>query len=328
MPQKLIKSLVVLIGLSSCSNDSNGEANIIVEGKKLSSITHIEYSYLYEDLAPTRTHTTTYYFTENNITSISESTFHYWHEDPEKNSTSSTEYTFSYNNDQKLVHVIAQHEHLDYSATQIYTFEYNPENKLKKATYSSGEDFLIEQIYSYADQNVSIKYKRLYYNDDWGELSVVDWYIDPEQINFKSAYRGNLFYNLSDGEPNFNPSSNELFDLGVYTNGNLRYSLINGEIHEEYKYVDIKIPDDFPKIYLEEYLPILSFNSHIYTIAEGTPKSYISYNNHYIDKIIDTNSNNFIVKTYTTTLSADNYPLNIKIDNGSRKIKDITYSYD
>ena len=146
MPFKPLKTLFVLICLSSCSNESNNEINIIVEGKKLSTITQIEYSYLYEGLPPTRTHTTTYYFANNNITSISESTFHYWHEEPEKNSTSTTEYTLSYNDEQKLIHVNAQHDHLDYSATQTYTFEYNTENKLKRATFSSGEDFLLRTL--------------------------------------------------------------------------------------------------------------------------------------------------------------------------------------
>lgn len=107
MQQKLFMTLSVLICLCSCSNESNNDDSIMIKGKRLSVITQIENSYLYEGLPPTRTHTTTYYFSNNNITSISESTFHYWHEEPEKNSTSTTEYTLSYNDEQKLIHVNA-----------------------------------------------------------------------------------------------------------------------------------------------------------------------------------------------------------------------------
>ena len=319
--------LFILLMLFSCSDESFEGSSLVIEGKELKSITQIEYVYLYVGLPPTRTHTTTYSFSNKNVVAINQTTFHYWHDEPERNSTAYADFTLNYNGNNQLINIIAEHEHLDYSASQTYDFEYQ-ENRLYKAFYRSGNDFLFERTYTYDGNFVTIKYNNYYYLDQQGEIAIYDWYIDQDQINFKNSYRGNIFYALADGEPNFNPPQNTLNDLGIYSDGNFRQSLIGDELFEEYQYSSIKIPEDFPKIYLDEYLPLYSWNTNLYTIAEGVRKSYLSYNTNYIEQIIPSNPLITTVKTYNYLLSKDNYPLNLKIYDGDRIMKDVTYNYE
>ena len=318
MNYRLFVLFSTLFFLVSCSNE---EENIVVEGKSLTSITHIFYKYVIWEQPATTTHTTNYMFNDNKIDVVYNSVFHYRHEEPEKSYTGYEESIFSYDLKNRLIKV-AQERYADndltYTNFNTIEFDYYEDDKIKNLIRKDGSGALrIKNYFVY--QNNTIENKEEYYEDgDMISYYEKIFHTDSNQRIYRQTHKGPIFDSTDQ-----NSLTEYTQEASFDEEGNVYRTFFYGSPSTEYEYTDIKIPSDLPDI----NLPF--FNSIPYDILLGQFDQIVeSYNTNYINSIIPLEPTNPYTIIYKNSLSKDNYPLRIEIFSNDRIRSETIYKYE
>lgn len=320
MNYRLLKLLVVLLICTSCSKDALQGENTIIEGKELSSITHVFYNYLYTDQPATRTYTTNYVFSNNRIATISTSVFHYFQEDPSLNHTDNIESTLSYDDRNNVINV----EKVYYNSgtltsTCFYAFDYDQSDRLTTITIKNDAGFVQNEVF-FTYENNTISEKSIEHHDE-GQMTYdvsyeITYYIDQQQRIYRMTTKGPIF---PDTDPN---TLTETSLEAIFNDGNLYQLLFNGVPYEEYHYTDIKIPSQLQSVIMPFFE---SVPYHI--LLAPFDRIAISYNANYLSLRTLLDSTNPIDITFKNTLSKDNYPLKLEDYYGDRIWSETTFTY-
>jgi len=320
MNYRLLNLLAVLVFCISCSKDSLQGENTIIEGKELSSITHVSYNYLYTDQPATRTYTTNYVFSDNRIATISTSVFHYFQDDPSLNHTDNLESTLSYDNRNNVINV----EEVYYNSgtltsTLFYAFDYDESNRLTNMTIKNDAGFVQnEAFFTYENNTISEKRIEHYVEGQTTyDLSYeTTYYTDQQQRIYRTTTKGPIF---PDTDPN---SVTETTQEAIFNDGNLYQLFFNGSPYEEYHYTDIKIPSGLPTV----LMPISASIPYHILLADFNMIA-MSYNTNYLSLRTLLGSTNPIDITFKNTLSKDNYPLKLEDYYEDRIWSETTFTY-
>lgn len=310
----IITTLLILV---SCSDN---DEEIVIADKKLMSVEHIFYNYVYSDQPPTRIYTTNYRFYDNQIDVVNTKVSHYWYDEPERNYSIYEEAIFLYDSADRLIKVLEESysEYSDETFSRTIEFAYFDTDKIKEIILKDSDENLISKYFFY-HQNNTIQRNYEYYENG----NIIFYYetilnVEANQKIYHQKSKGPIFEGSDPSLVNYHTS-----EVSFNDNGNVHQLISNESPFFEYEYSDVKIPSDLPKFNLPffGYVPYNILTGQFDQIVE-------SYNTNYITTKISLEPTNPYNTIYKHTLSKDNYPLKIEVFINNKIQSETIYTYE